>query len=151
MPVIFQSFENYPDDEQFSIDLDKIYGETLNQTLSGLCQSPDTHLFCGKFNGRWIASALITETNTSKLITIRYFCVREATRRRGVGTQLMEEIIKKEYLDINDDKNSHVSLVAQITQGHSIDDEVAKAFLLALQFKPENSPSSESSNFTYQP
>ena len=150
MPVIFQSFENYPNDEQFSLDLDKIYGETLNQALSGLCQSPDTRLFCGKFNGRWIAAALITETNTNKTITISHVYVREATRKRGVGSQLMEEIIKIEYLNKVDGENGHVSLIAQIPEGNSINYDEAKAFLLALQFKPDNSPSSESRNFIYQ-
>ena len=151
MPVIFQSFDNYPDDEQFCTDLDKIYGETLNQTLSDLCQSPDTRLFCGKFNGRWIAAALITETNTSNAITISHIYVREATRKRGVGSQLMEEIIKLEYTNKIDGNKANVSLIAQIPEGNSINYDEAKAFLLTLQFKPDNSLSPEPRHFIYQP
>ena len=163
MPVIFQSFENYPDDEQFSSDLDKIYGKSLNQTLSGLCRSPGTRLFCGKFNGRWIAAALITETSPGNSITISYIYVREATRKRGVGSQLMEEIIKSEYSNKNGASKAQTQLkvplkaplkaplIAQIPEEDSINYDEAKAFLLALQFKPDNSLSSESKSFIYQP
>jgi len=153
MPVIFQCFENYPDNKQFSIDLEKIYGETLNNKIVDFCQSPDTRLYCGQFNGRWITAALISETNTDagKCIVISHIYVREATRRRGVGSQLMENIINTEYTNKVDDKNGNVKLLTRVSGEKFLKYEDAKVFLQALRFKPENSLSSEFKIFIYQP
>lgn len=130
MPVLFETFTDYPDDDDFRSDLNKLYGEELNAEIAALSKPPARRLACGKFNGRWVSSALITEEDNS--LVISYFYVREATRRRGVGSQLMEQIIKTEYSN----KNENCSLIAELPNGLPESSQAAENFLTSLGFEP---------------
>lgn len=150
MPVIFESFDSYPDSETLRTDLDKLYGKTLNTHITSLCQRAGMRLYCGKFNGRWVTAALVSETQTTTQtsIHISHICVREATRRRGVGSQLMETIINAEYAGAE----NQLILTASIDDTLSSEEQrVAEAFLSALAFKPEAEQARGPRQFIYQP
>lgn len=149
MPVIIEAFDSYPDIDGLRSDLDKLYGQALNAEIINQCQAPGTRLYCGKFNGRWITAALITETQTDsvRLITISHAYVREATRRRGVGSQLIENIISRE----GSAKSGAVTIIARITPSNPENYAYAEAFLSALGFKPKQDHSREACDFIYLP
>ncbi len=149
MPVIFESFDSYPDSEALRTDLDKLYGKTLNAKITNLCQLAGTRLHCGKFNGRWVTAALVSETQTTAQtsIHISHICVREATRRRGVGLQLMEAIINTEYVGAE----NQLILTASIDDTLSSEEQqAAEAFLSAVAFKPEAGQAQRPRRFIYQ-
>ena len=137
MPVLLETFTIYPDDDNFRSDLNKLYGEKLNAEIEALSQSANRRLACGKFNGRFVSAALITEENNSEennSLVISYFYVREVTRRRGVGSQLMEQIIKTEYSNQADKP----ILFVELPDGFSENIQIAESFLSAMKFEPLN-------------
>lgn len=91
----------YPQlDESQSADLDKLYGKQqqwpvllpdARAKLNTLLQDADAYRFYGGvFNGHLVASALVLAMEG--LASFDFLCVRESTRRRGVGTTLLDEI-----------------------------------------------------------
>lgn len=152
MPVIIAAFDAYPDIDGLRSDLDKLYGAALNKEIMNQCQLPETRLYCGKFNGRWITAALITEAHTEsgECITISHVYVREATRRRGVGSQLIEEIISQESRE-GSAEHGKSTLMARITLDSPEDYAAAEAFLSALGFKSESDHCPQPYDFIYAP
>ncbi|WP_233266373.1 acetyl-CoA sensor PanZ family protein [Cobetia sp. L2A1] len=96
MPVTLQMIDHarWQSDEQVRIDLSRIYHEA---PLERLPAAPDDfiqsnlsagHRFCSAFfNDRHIGALLCEDDGESW--SISRCCVRQATRRRGVGTRLM--------------------------------------------------------------
>lgn len=79
-----------PTEQQYQ-DLDKIWPD---QNIDKCVQSFDeTYLiYAARFNDRLLAAAKVTINQTQGLIAD--FCVREVTRRRGIGLYLLHEILR---------------------------------------------------------
>ena len=56
--------------------------------------NPDQVLYAARFNSNYIAAAVISHADPTKETTLHALCVRDLTRRRGVGKQLLKEIAK---------------------------------------------------------
>ncbi len=78
--------------DQDRIDLAKIWP---HQNLDLLQQSLDAHqrLFASRFNGRLLA-AIMVEID-GEYAELDDLMVREATRRRGVGLHLIQEVVRQ--------------------------------------------------------
>lgn len=75
--------------EQQYLDLHKIWPDQSHFELAKMCKAGDL-FYAARFNDRLLGAAKITvDHNTA---TLQDFCVREVTRRRGVGSYLLEEI-----------------------------------------------------------
>ncbi|MEI2267424.1 aspartate 1-decarboxylase autocleavage activator PanM [Erwinia sp. CGal63] len=75
---------------QDRLDLSKIWPENDADTLeSGLNEC--SQLYAAKFNDRLLAAVKVTLKGTQGELTD--FLVREVTRRRGVGSYLLEEVL----------------------------------------------------------
>ena len=81
---------------QLIIDLQKIYlnllpTETLTeQAIQQSLSEPCTRLFMTMFNERHIGSVkVVTET---KKAVLSQLCIREITRRRGIGKNLLKQV-----------------------------------------------------------
>ena len=75
--------------EQQYLDLHKIWPDQSPFELAKMCKAGDL-FYAARFNERLLGAAKITvDHNTA---TLQDFCVREVTRRRGVGSYLLEEI-----------------------------------------------------------
>ncbi|MBI6547210.1 aspartate 1-decarboxylase autocleavage activator PanM [Xenorhabdus lircayensis] len=81
---------------QDRIDLAKIWPEQDEQEWDVLPES-DRKLFVAQFNGRLLAAVKVTINPSIGIL--EDFCVREITRRRGVGSYLLEQI-KAAFSDI---------------------------------------------------
>jgi GNAT superfamily N-acetyltransferase len=83
---------------QLVIDLQKIYADYLPaesltaQAISDTLQESDSRLYVTMFNERHIGAAKV-KTNGSK-VTLSQLTVRDLTRRRGVGKNLLVQIEK---------------------------------------------------------
>lgn len=92
----------YPQlDDSQSADLDKLYGKQAQwpvllpdarTKLNALLQDDAGayRFYGGVFNGHLVASALVLAIEG--LASFDFLCVRESTRRRGVGSTLLDEI-----------------------------------------------------------
>lgn len=123
----------YPQlDDSLTGDLDKLYGKqtqwpalqpSARDKLNTLLHDADGFRFYGGvFNGHLVAGALVLAVEG--LASFDFFCVREATRRRGVGTTLLDEIKRFEAA------RQVFSLSCMLDPA----DESALAFLRANQF-----------------
>ncbi|MCG5379172.1 aspartate 1-decarboxylase autocleavage activator PanM [Providencia rettgeri] len=75
--------------EQQYLDLHKIWPDQSPFELAKMRKAGDL-FYAARFNERLLGAAKITvDHNTA---TLQDFCVREVTRRRGVGSYLLEEI-----------------------------------------------------------
>ena len=120
MPLIV-SFHQHLEDK-FSGDLAKLYhneshfpslNDSAIDTLNALLASPDYRFYSGIFNGKLVAGAL-TLANEG-LTSFDFLCIRDATRRRGVGSTLLDEMKRYEaarsavtlscIIDNNDQEN----------------------------------------------
>lgn len=74
--------------DQDRIDLRKIWPEHDSSSL----QVDHSHrLYAARFNERLLGAVRVTLNNTQG--TLEALCVREVTRRRGVGHYLLEEVL----------------------------------------------------------
>lgn len=95
----------YPQlDESLSSDLDKLYGQQsqwpvllpdARAKFNALLQEAEAYRFYGGvFNGHLVAGALVLALEG--LASFDFLCVRASTRRRGVGSTLLDEIKRLE-------------------------------------------------------
>ncbi|MDE1475642.1 aspartate 1-decarboxylase autocleavage activator PanM [Xenorhabdus bovienii] len=75
--------------QQDKIDLKKIWPEQDTQEWEVLLAG-DQKLFVAQFNGRLLAAVKVTLNSSTGIL--EDFCVREVTRRRGVGAYLLEQV-----------------------------------------------------------
>ena len=131
MPLIV-SFLHHIEDS-LSEDLAKLYHNeprfpalqpSAIERLNPLLESPDYRFYSGIFNGKLVAGALTL--CTEGLTSFDFLCVRDATRRRGVGSTLLDEIKKYELA------RRTTALSCIINKG----DQDAQAFLQANGFHP---------------
>ncbi|MDE1478880.1 aspartate 1-decarboxylase autocleavage activator PanM [Xenorhabdus bovienii] len=83
--------------QQDKIDLKKIWPEQDTQEWEVLLAG-DQKLFVAQFNGRLLAAVKVTLNSSTGIL--EDFCVREVTRRRGVGSYLLEQV-KAAFPEIN--------------------------------------------------
>ncbi|CDH07501.1 conserved hypothetical protein [Xenorhabdus bovienii str. oregonense] len=83
--------------QQDKIDLKKIWPEQDTQEWEVLLAG-DQKLFVAQFNGRLLAAVKVTLNSSTGIL--EDFCVREVTRRRGVGAYLLEQV-KAAFPEIN--------------------------------------------------
>ena len=97
MPLIV-NFHSHIEDN-FASDLNKLYHPETDfpalqpsaiEKLNTLLESPDYRYYSGIFNSKLVAGAL-TLCNEG-LTSFDFLCVREATRRRCVGSTLLDEM-----------------------------------------------------------
>jgi len=83
---------------QLIIDLNKIYLNYLPESdltetkINEILAKPSTYLFMTMFNERHIGAVKV-ETESTKA-TLSQLCIREITRRRGIGKNLLKQIEK---------------------------------------------------------
>ncbi len=84
---------------QLIIDLQKLYqGSLSNQELSdsslqNLINTPNKQFFVTLFNARHLGAVQVTTENSIAQLSL--LCVRDITRRRGVGKNLIREVEKQ--------------------------------------------------------
>jgi len=84
---------------QLIIDLQKIYLDLLpkaaltEQSITQTLLEKNTRLFMTMFNDRHIGAVKVV-TETSKAV-LSQLCIREITRRRGIGKNLLKQIEKQ--------------------------------------------------------
>jgi len=84
---------------QLVIDLQKIYSGLLandvltEQAITQTLLETNTRLFMTMFNERHIGAVKVV-TDTSKAV-LSQLCIREITRRRGIGKNLLKQIEKQ--------------------------------------------------------
>ena len=84
---------------QLVIDLQKIYLDLLpkaaltEQSITQTLLEKNTRLFMTMFNERHIGAVKVV-TDTSKAV-LSQLCIREITRRRGIGKNLLKQIEKQ--------------------------------------------------------
>ncbi|WP_272693540.1 aspartate 1-decarboxylase autocleavage activator PanM [Providencia sp. PROV039] len=77
--------------EQQYLDLHKIWPDQSQHELTEILKTGE-QFYAVRFNERLLAAAKVSVDHHHAII--RDFCVREATRRRGVGLYLMQEIFR---------------------------------------------------------
>jgi GNAT superfamily N-acetyltransferase len=101
MPLIVNFHPHIED--KFASDLSKLYQPETDfpalqpsaiEKLNTLLESPDYRFYGGIFNGKLVAGALTL--CSEGLTSFDFLCVREATRRRGVGSTLLDEMKRLE-------------------------------------------------------
>lgn len=103
MPIKVESVQN-PSDQDW-IDLQKIYLDLPHKADSAKEMddfqaeikarfTQGDELFAARFNDRLIASCWLNQVNEGEPRQINNFCVRKVTRRRGVGQQFLQFLIK---------------------------------------------------------
>lgn len=103
MPIKVESVQN-PSDQDW-IDLQKIYLDLPHKADSARdmpsfqaeisARFEQGHeLFAARFNDRLIASCWLSQIDENEPRQISNFCVRKVTRRRGVGQQFLQFLIK---------------------------------------------------------
>lgn len=75
--------------EQQYLDLHKIWPDQSPFELAKMCKAGE-QFYAARFNDRLLGAAKNTVDHSTA--TLWDFCVREVTRRRGVGSYLLEEI-----------------------------------------------------------
>ncbi|WP_051206143.1 acetyl-CoA sensor PanZ family protein [Oceanospirillum maris] len=104
MPVLLTVVTDNPDKARLE-QLEKIYADAQPERrtqikgansapafVSHILADPQQALYCGLFNERLIAAAVITKTGT--FWDISHLCVRKITRRRGVGSRLLQLVLE---------------------------------------------------------
>ncbi|EOO9700289.1 aspartate 1-decarboxylase autocleavage activator PanM [Escherichia coli] len=87
MKLTIIRLENFSDQDR--IDLQKIWPEYSPSSL----QVDDNHrIYAARFNERLLAAVRVTLSGTEGALDS--LCVREVTRRRGVGQYLLEEVLR---------------------------------------------------------
>lgn len=100
MAIVIRSFDQYP--SSYETDLARIYED--EPTFRGITShaiaaiqeefsQSGTVLYVAQFNDRWLAAATVVGEEERE---IRLLCVRSATRLRGVGSRLIQEIKRRE-------------------------------------------------------
>ncbi len=129
MPLIVNFHPHIED--KFASDLSKLYHPdtafpslqpSAIETLNTLLESPDYRYYSGIFNSKLVAGALTL--CCEGLTNFDFLCVREATRRRGVGSTLLNEMKRFEAA------RHTVALSCAIEES----DQQAQAFLRANGF-----------------
>lgn len=100
MPVIV-SVAAAPLSAQIAADMEKVYadssefasGAAAAQVLSDAVSDGDT-LYLGVFNGHYISAVLVRGEGENRFM--RYLCVHQATRGRGVAERLVAEVRRLE-------------------------------------------------------
>lgn len=100
MPVIV-SVAAAPLSSQIAADMEKTYadspefasGASARDVLADAVNEGDT-LYVGVFNGHYIAAVLVRGEGDSR--HMRYLCVHQATRGRGVAERLVAEVRRLE-------------------------------------------------------
>ncbi|PKF60289.1 aspartate 1-decarboxylase autocleavage activator PanM [Psychromonas sp. psych-6C06] len=85
--------------QQLFIDLQKLYkgylsdSQLTTQGLQDLIETPDKLFFITLFNARHLGAVQVTiDKHTA---TLSLLCIRDITRRRGVGKNLLREVEKQ--------------------------------------------------------
>jgi len=104
MPVLLTVVTDNPDKARLE-QLEKIYADAQPERrtqikeansatafVSHILADPQQELYCGLFNERLIAAAVITKADT--FWDISHLCVRKITRRRGVGSRLLQLVLE---------------------------------------------------------
>ena len=84
---------------QLLIDLAKIYQHYLpteklsSQALQALVEDEQAQLYVSLFNARHLAAVQVKVNDHQALLSL--FCVRDITRRRGLGKNLLHEVEKQ--------------------------------------------------------
>jgi GNAT superfamily N-acetyltransferase len=82
--------------QQLSIDLKKLYQNYLEEqqltteSLQAMIEDKQTEIFVTLFNARHLGAVQVKVTGDEALLSL--FCVRDITRRRGVGKNLLKEV-----------------------------------------------------------
>lgn len=100
MPVLV-SVAAAPLSSHIAADLEKVYADSpefasaaaATQVLADAVSDGDT-LYVGVFNGHYIAAVLVRGESETR--HMRYLCVHQATRGRGVAERLVEEVRRLE-------------------------------------------------------
>ncbi|PKG37953.1 aspartate 1-decarboxylase autocleavage activator PanM [Psychromonas sp. Urea-02u-13] len=85
--------------QQLFIDLQKLYQGSLSEqqltpdALQKLITTPDTLFFVTLFNARHLGAVQVTIEQENAQLNL--LCVRDLTRRRGVGRNLLREVEKQ--------------------------------------------------------
>lgn len=96
MPVTLQHVDHaaWDSDSQLQIDLRRIYADAPAERLPAPLDDfiynhlADGHFFCcARFNDRLLGAVAVVKD--AQAWWLSYFCVRETTRRRGVGSRLL--------------------------------------------------------------
>jgi hypothetical protein len=94
MPVVIEKIVQ--PSAQDLIDLEKIYLDyptpfRYADMQNLLAQHADIHLYGARFNGRILAA--ITVQSQAQGCELNYFCTRIVTRQRGVGKELLRQLL----------------------------------------------------------
>ncbi|OOV87242.1 acetyl-CoA sensor PanZ family protein [Oceanospirillum linum] len=127
MPVLL-TIVNDKTDQAHIEQLEKIYTDAQPERLAQLpnvnsaksfvdtiLQSQEHSFYCGLFNDRLIAAAVITQQSNTWQIS--HLCVRSITRRRGVGSRLLTLVIEAAKAN---NMATQVATNALMTQDHII-------------------------------
>lgn len=103
MPIIVEQVTQ--PNEQDLIDLIKVYTDypdfaskdktDIKQWLAEQLAAPNQRLYAARFNDRLLGAACLHGLNTDTAgtpLSIHNFCVRNVTRRRGVGSKLLLDL-----------------------------------------------------------
>ena len=103
MPIIVEQITE--PNEQDLIDLIKVYRDfpdfsskdeaDIKQWLTEQLSAPEQRLYGARFNDRLLGAACLHISPTRKTdspLNIHSFCVRDVTRRRGVGSKLLLDL-----------------------------------------------------------
>ncbi|MGG4606696.1 aspartate 1-decarboxylase autocleavage activator PanM [Providencia sp. Me31A] len=115
--------------EQQYVDLYKIWPD-LSQVQLEKQLATGQQFYAARFNERLLGAAKITINSSSA--TVHDFCIREVTRRRGVGSYLLEKICQG-IPDITQWKFDMSGVVQQ-------EKEAVKLFLAAQGFNSSTQP-----------
>ena len=117
--------------QQLLIDLKKLYQNYLteeqltNESLQAMIEDQQNEMFVTLFNARHLAAVLVKVTGNEALLSL--LCIRDITRRRGVGKNLLKEVednlasrqatVFKVYLnDIQEQEKEGLSLLRLSTK-----------------------------------
>ncbi|CAK9886594.1 MAG: PanD regulatory factor [Candidatus Erwinia impunctatus] len=110
---------------QDQLDLQKIWPGDDNEA-SSLWLNPFSELYAARFNARLLAAVQVVCDKTEG--ELKHFAVREATRRRGVGHYLLQEVMQ-----------SHPAITRwSVTPPTEPLSCAAEAFLIAEGFIPQH-------------
>ena len=82
--------------QQLLIDLKKLYQNYLteeqltNESLQAMIEDQQNEMFVTLFNARHLGAVLVKVTGNEALLSL--LCIRDITRRRGVGKNLLKEV-----------------------------------------------------------
>ncbi|MCP5078604.1 MAG: aspartate 1-decarboxylase autocleavage activator PanM [Psychromonas sp.] len=122
---------------QLIIDLQKLYQEYLSpqalseSSLQSLINTPNKQFFVTLFNDRHLGAVQVTTENSIAQLSL--LCVRDITRRRGVGKNLIREVEKQ----LIDQGISTVNL--QLTDITDVEQEGMKLFMQSCGYQFANS------------